>query len=962
MILWLLLAAALQATAGCVERPAANAEKTAAPAAAGLPTPSEISVAAFEAELFAFVKDRRYVELDWKRDKRVRDTGPYIRGVYYGTHPAVRVFYSPEVIAWLEGGREGAIPDGAVIIKEQYPPPAARHAGKSEEELRDSLESWTIMVKDSKGSHDGWFWSNPGAEQEVVDNHQDFSHPISGFGLYCVRCHASTQSPGVAAASPENEFTFSSLRNIAGYDGEPIVFRVDESWRRPTESAPSSEGESGKQMAESTSGSHPSCTRSGGMTPCVPGVNPDFVAFYDGYQSIDRAEVQDLPPTTHDWVAKQEAGEPQQFVTSKQCMSCHAGLMEPYGPTMFVPTGDDHAYGATGRNISPQGEWQWTPMGLAGRDPVFLAQLESEKAMLASEFGKDPDQASRLSCLLEDTCLKCHGAMGRHEFHACGDRQGDTFGLELCEATHDPNSPIGEGDARLGALARDGISCMVCHRMQERPQPEDDDRPYLQYFLETSVTGNLYLGPPDELYGPFKDNEITAYPMQHALGITPKHSGFLQTSRMCGVCHTVTLPAVDAPLGGHAADELNASQVVKEFASFHHHVEQATYLEWLNSGYENEFNTANPDAQTCQDCHMSRGLHDEEQGIAMDSLPTRMAIIQDVTYPDAENLASHKDIDVRVREEGYARHNFSGLNLFLLELFEQFDDVLGVRTQDYMTGSKLEIENARRNFLNTARNKTAELEVASRRDGDDLVATVTVRNKAGHRFPSGVGFRRAFVELTVVELPAEQGGEERVVWGSGRTNSVGVLVDGRGRPLPTELFDEDLLDKQRHQPHHTEITQEDQAQIYESLLCNAEGRFTTSFLRGCETIKDNRLLPKGWTPLGPSPDLTGRYLEATHPKGDAAQDPLYRDGSGADKVTYRVRLPEGVDAERVEVRAALYYQAMPPYFLKNLFDRSPDGPATQRLHFLLSNAKLAGTPIENWKLLIANAVSKPAGE
>jgi hypothetical protein len=44
---------------------------------------------------------------------------------------------------------------------------------------------------------------------------------------------------------------------------------------------------------------------------------------------------------------------------------------------------------------------------------------------------------------------------------------------------------------------------------------------------------------------------------------------------------------------------------------------------------------------------------------------------------------------------------------------------------------------------------------------------------------------------------------------------------------------------------------------------------------------------------------------------------------------------------------------MPPYFLKSLFDTAPDGPATQRLHYIASNIDLRGTPIADWKLLIA---------
>ena len=327
--------------------------------------------------------------------------------------------------------------------------------------------------------------------------------------------------------------------------------------------------------------------------------------------------------------------------------------------------------------------------------------------------------------------------MGRHQFHCDGDIGTDTFSLKMCKEVAKKRAHIGRGEAMYGALAREGISCMVCHRMQERPQPADDKRPYLQFFLETSVTGNLHFGPADEIYGPYKDNEITAYPMQHALGITPKHSSFLKSSRMCGSCHTVTLPAVDHPVDLAQRDELNEAQVVQEFAGFHHHVEQTTYLEWLNSEYENEFKTNNPKAKSCQDCHMSRDLVDEENGLNLKSLATRMAIIQDTTYPDAENLASHEELNVRIREKGFARHNFSGLNLFLLELFDQFDDVLGVRTEDYMTGSKQEIENARRNFLQTAQHKTADLELSTGWNSGELTAQVTVTNKAGHRFPIG---------------------------------------------------------------------------------------------------------------------------------------------------------------------------------------------------------------------------------
>ena len=243
-----------------------------------LPRPSTMSVHAFEEKLFDFVHERNYQKLGWSVDKTIRDTGPFIKGRAYGTHPAVRVYYSPEVIAWLMNQRRGMIPDGAMIIKEQYHEPAIQHVEKSEEELRESLKSWTVMVKDSKGSHDGWFWSNPYANDAnpdrrpvPVNNHEyPFNHPESGFGHYCVRCHAATQSPDSTSPDKDNEFTFSSLRNIQGFPGEPIIFRVDDSWRAALkeelvaaeEVDPENEAKIEASLAEvgTSSSSHPKCT------------------------------------------------------------------------------------------------------------------------------------------------------------------------------------------------------------------------------------------------------------------------------------------------------------------------------------------------------------------------------------------------------------------------------------------------------------------------------------------------------------------------------------------------------------------------------------------------------------------------------------------------------------------------------------------------------------------------------
>ena len=906
-----------------------------------LPLPSGMAVPQFEEKLFAFLNTRQYVKLGWLKDKAVRDTGPYINGKYYGTHPAVRVYYSPGVMSWLIGGRVGKIADGEMIIKEQYAPPAIRHQGKTDEELWDCLESWAVMVKDSSASHDGWFWSNPSKNQRVTDNHQyPFDYPTSGFGLYCVRCHAATHSPGAEPAADANEFTFASLRNICGFRGAPIQFRVDDSWRK-----------SAGKKADVPHDLNPSCARAKAPERPIHNADARFLGFFQSIQPVEIAQVANLAPSSHDWIV---AGrdKSREFLTSNQCMSCHTGLLAPFGPSMFVPTGDNVDYGAPGWNVSPYNEWRWTPMGLAGRDPVFYAQLESEIRLCREEGKSDPATANALCETLAGTCLRCHAAMGKRQFDLDHPDGNAKFSLDQTAAVAGP-------DEAYGALARDGVSCAVCHRMQPRVQPADDHRPYLQYFLETSITGNFQLGQKGEIYGPFKDDEIAPYLMEHATGLKPKHDDYLKSSQLCGTCHTVSLPAVDRPLDERHSDphyaELVQCDVVPLFRGFHHHIEQATYLEWLNSQYENEINKQNPQAKSCQDCHMSRGLKDEQHNIDVPQIHSRIAAVQDATYPEAENLAPADKLSLRIHYQGYRRHAFSGLNALLLEMFNQFDDVLGVPKTDYMTGSKQDLAHAIESIAQTARHEVASVDVTAERQGPNrITARVVVQNKAGHRFPSGVGFRRAFLELSVVETVSSQ--PERIVWASGRTNELGVLIGADGRPLRTEFLERDPHSGQQcYQKHHEVITLPDQVQIYETLLRNAKGEFTTSFVRGCETVKDNRLLPKGWKKEGPGPALAGCFLEATYPDTETAKAPRYADGSGSDAVTYRIDLPNGVDPARLQVRATLYYQAIPPTFLRKLFETAPDGPATRRLYYLCSHVDLKGTVIENWKLRLATA-------
>jgi len=159
----------------------------------GLPLPSSFlpaKLSEFQAQLKTFLTSGKYRTLKWCEDKKFRDTGPFVNGVSYGVHPTVKIYYSPAVIDWLlRKDPTRVIPDGAMIVKEQYSPPAARYQLQPPK----GINGWTIMIKDSKGAQDGWYWAEIWDAQCVDNNNPPFAYPYAGFGLYCVRCHASAE-------------------------------------------------------------------------------------------------------------------------------------------------------------------------------------------------------------------------------------------------------------------------------------------------------------------------------------------------------------------------------------------------------------------------------------------------------------------------------------------------------------------------------------------------------------------------------------------------------------------------------------------------------------------------------------------------------------------------------------------------------------------------------------------------
>jgi Cytochrome P460 len=924
-VLTFLFAAALSAVS--------FAQGAANPCPNAQPVPEELKLPAFippgepvevEKKLLKYLSTLDYRNLGWCRDKWVRDTGPIIGSTWSTVHPAVHIYYSPEVSKWLLQGRNEDIPDGAVIIKEQFsPPPAARYRDIPEKDLGCSND-WTIMIKDSKGSFDGWFWAevwNGSKTSNGMNFGNQFQYPNAGYGLVCLRCHSSA----------ENQHTFATLKNIEGSPGWPLQFRVDDGWRQSILPPPPRTCGTGAptliDLIETRKAvlAVPLRPEEGEAIPTeLYPQHQQNAAIQENVRTMPLvklrpatpARIQRMPPEPLDDVVatpKPPAGSPPAnppgFVTSAQCMGCHSGLTGAgLGPTMVLA-----ASSTTPINVSPYGEWRWTPMGLAGRDPVFYSQLDSELAFL-----REPKTQQQVI----DICTQCHNAMGKRTFAA--EHPREDYKLAFVYET-DPHS-VG---FRYGGLARDGISCQVCHRMQA---PKD---PSLAYFLDHQINGIFNLTPQDELHGPFKDNEITTYPMLQGVNVKPKYDAYIQSPQMCGTCHTIVLPELDNPKPGAKS------------------VEQATYVEWLNSDFRNEYGSVGATPQTCQECHMPTGYTNSKLGINVAAIQDRIATVQDGTYPAAEHLATPADINVRYRESGFRRHELLGTNGFLMQMFLKpvnsnlNNEVLGVRLTDYMSGLSTDLQAASDNVVQQARTITATVAITTWQvAGNKLIAEVTVTNKTGHRFPSGVGFRRVYVDF-------EATADGKPFFRSGATNATGQIIDFNGQVLPTESFAGG--EYQHHFSQTNPITSSSQVQIYEELTQDAQHQFTTSFTRRDFDIKDNRLLPAGWKLNGPADlKIPEPYLHATLPVGEALEDPVYLEGKGKSVVRYEIPLPNGATTENVHATVSLYSQTLPPYFLADRYQTKT--PATDRLEYLANSlGTLSGTDFSNWKLLVASA-------
>lgn len=617
------------------------------------------------------------------------------------------------------------------------------------------------------------------------------------------------------------------------------------------------------------------------------------------------------------------------FMTSDNCNGCHWSyvLQGESFPNMLTPVKNDTKTESDQQklwDISPYAEWSASMMGLAGRDPIFNAQLEWERE-------NKPELADQISNL----CLRCHQAGAQRQFHLDQDDPEDTALIvppdELTPRplyTADylylkPKSQI-DNPSKWGALGRDGINCTVCHQIEKKDLGE-----------ASTFTGQFHFPEkPGQVFGPYTDNSIKPYLMEQAIGIKPVYGEHIQESALCGSCHTVITPIV--------SDTLNKD-------AYRTGYEQTTYPEWLNS----EFSGAK--GKSCQKCHMPSRLPEESSGQPM-SLSEIIANVETAFLPPLKNRAVD-DLITPTEKSDYRRHTLVGMNQFANQMFQQFPDSLGHSSVNpggmRMTQPPLLLAQKEMEYL--AQNATLNLEIINQTNilENSHQFDVIVENLVGHKFPSGVGFRRAFIEFKVIDKNGF------TIWSSGTTNAVGQITNINGEVLPSEMTTDPL----EIQTGNALITQTDQVYIFEERTVTwkdgeqrdpgeetpplDEMTLSTSFLEIVGEAKDTRLLPKGWDKNGPYAEFTELSIIDDKTKQVI---PYYPEKPGYRTIRYQ--FPKNIgEIERVEV--TVHYQSIPPYYIQERLQFNTE--AAQRLYYMIAHLRTRGTPIENWTIKIKEA-------
>jgi hypothetical protein len=152
--------------------------------------------------------------------------------------------------------------------------------------------------------------------------------------------------------------------------------------------------------------------------------------------------------------------------------------------------------------------------------------------------------------------------MNRYQAKASGEK-GEVFA----------NLPIVHQTSPDGLLAADGVSCTMCHQIQD--EGLGDKTSFTAGFAVDEAT------PPGQrhAFGPYDVDAGRTNLMRSASTFLPRRAAHLQSSELCATCHTLFTHALN-----------DAGEVVGELP------EQVPYLEWKHSAYQASL--------SCQSCHM----------------------------------------------------------------------------------------------------------------------------------------------------------------------------------------------------------------------------------------------------------------------------------------------------------------------------------------------------------------------
>ncbi len=358
--------------------------------------------------------------------------------------------------------------------------------------------------------------------------------------------------------------------------------------------------------------------------------------------------------------------------------------------------------------------------------------------------------------------------------------------------------------------------------------------------LGSRFSGDIPYDTTKKIYGPFTNP--FAGPMQLYVGMTPTYSPHMSNSGVCSPCHTLITNTAD--LSGNFTG-----------GTF---FEQSTHHEWLNSIFPSQ-------EIFCQTCHMPQ----LEQPIIIANQ------ILALTGRSPFNL-----------------HHFAGANSFMLNILKNNKSYLGIDVPDSNFDSTILYtnNNLTKNSISISLNQDSL-------NADTSYFSLTITNKAGHKFPSGYPSRRAVVQFVVVKSNGD------TLFKSGIFGDT-YEVTNIGAP---------------YEKHHDIIKMQAQTQIYEMIIGDVNNNKTTVLERAANLLKDNRLVPTGFT--------TSHYAYDTAKiDNDALADADFNKNSagvqGTGKDIIHFHIPSNGYDGIVNVYAKIYYQSVPPGWLQEMFSYS----------------------------------------